>query len=201
VSTTIYVTFPAGPALTFDTSFESYRPTASVTKHPVEALSGQLVSISDHAQLMPMQFTVRGLMTETPLANYGGFSLTASEIGIPPSGPERVIAARKFLLGLVGSLCSVTTDRFGYVSNVVLTAVPHEVKNERSVWFDCQFEQINLATVGASPLPISQLASAVANGASTAAQAGQQAGSTFDLTSLPKILTDHFGLTTPGSGQ
>lgn len=126
-----------GTGLSFDVTInEDFNPEIFVTSHPIEDGS----TVSDHAQQLPENFSVRSAVTYTPFFNAGNPNL------VPQVGPERVEVVLDFLRSIVGQLVIVQTSRGKIIKNCLLTRFSHSFDVRKVVFFDLQFRVIRIAT-------------------------------------------------------
>jgi len=159
---------PTGAALQasmiFDSTVEEYSPRIDWTDHPVE--SGQ--DVTDHSQIKPLEFTLRGTITETPLA---GSNPTTGTSALPIVGPQRLLAAYQFLVRCEGQIVVVSTARWGTFASCGITGYRHTVDAAGRVVFTVTIKQIRIATSGRVTIP--PLTTAIP-GSSTAGNVGAQ---------------------------
>lgn len=130
---------PDGKVLTLDGVLRlSFSPTIMVTDHPIE----DGTSVADHAQAAPDEFTITGLVTETPY-----------RLPTQPAETDRVGAAVDFLRGCVGLLLTVVDERRGTFTNCLLTKYPHEIGGRLSTTFELGFKVVKIANAIAIDVP------------------------------------------------
>lgn len=135
MSTTI--TRPDGASLTLDAAEAIIlTPSVTVTEHPIE----DGADIADHAQVRPLEVSIRGIITESPLGGNDG-------------GPERVERALTFLRECEGLPLTVEGGRIGVISNLVLTGFPQRFTTVRNVPIDLTLRQVRIAETGSVQIP------------------------------------------------
>lgn len=104
---------------------------ATVSEHPVE----QGAAIVDHVQQMPLSFTIKGVLSETP-------------VGVTTSyGAERISKWQAFLQQLsLGYTCTIVSFRHGTLTNMVLESAPIPINSWRDTKVDLQFRQIRVVS-------------------------------------------------------
>ncbi len=146
-----------GEWLDFDATIEeTFAPTWDVSDHPTE----DGVTISDNVAARPDRFTLRVMMTESPL----GASAT--------SGPERTAAALAFLRACKGRFLLVGTTRYGVYDDVLLAGFRYTVDRRRSLTFDLDFRQVAIATSASVTIPAKAPTARAATGLPSTTDAG-----------------------------
>lgn len=104
---------------------------ATVSEHPVE----QGAAIVDHVQQMPLSYTIKGVLSETP-------------VGVTTSyGAERISKWQAFLQQLsLGYTCTIVSFRHGTLTNMVLESGPVPINSWRDTKVDLQFRQIRVVS-------------------------------------------------------
>lgn len=139
---------------------ESWDHQIQVTEHPVE--DGR--TVSDHAQVLPLGYSARVVITETPFANVSA-----------TGGPSRVLQARDFFESIEGQIVSVVSTRYGRLERMVLLGWPNDVTALRNMEVTLTFRQIEIAEVGFIAIPPRRPAPAAETGATTEQDLGTQA--------------------------
>jgi len=126
-----------GTSLSFDTTIsEEFAPEIAVTNHPIEDGS----NISDHAQEMPNNFSVRSIITYTPLSGRSNQNL------VPASGSQRVEIVLDFLKSCIAQFLVVETTNGKLIKNCLLTRYNHAFDVRKAVYFELQFRVARIAT-------------------------------------------------------
>lgn len=131
-----------GEVLAFDAcELVGYDPQIDVTGHPVD--TGR--TVSDHAQVQPLAFSMSGMVTRTP------FQRPDTTGAIKYTDPDE--RAREFLKACEGQLLAVLTPKNGAIFNVMLTGYPHEVTNKGSITFEMSFRVVEFPSSETVRLP------------------------------------------------
>lgn len=161
---------------------ESWDHRVVVTNHPVE--DGR--TVADHAQKLPLGYTARVVITETPFNNVS-----------PTGGPDHVLQARDFFFSIEGELVSIVSERYGRLENMVLLGWPNDVTAMRNMPATLTFQQIEIAEVGFVAIPPRRPAPVAETGATTEQDLGNSATEEIEdetLTSFAAILIDTVSL-------
>ena len=151
--------------ITFDSATEDYSPRIDWTEHPVETGT----DVTDHAQIKPIDFTIRGLVTETPLPSSSPLLLSPA---VPQRGAERVKFFYDFFNNAQGKVVVVATARWGIFSSCGITSFRHGVDAKGRVVFTVGIRQIRIAQSATATIPA---ISTSLPGASSAGNVGAQA--------------------------
>lgn len=103
----------------------------TVSEHPIE----QGAAIVDHVQQMPLSYTIKGVLSETP-------------VGVTTSyGAERISKWQAFLQQLsLGYTCTIVSFRHGTLTNMVLENAPIPINSWRDTKVDLPFRQIRVVS-------------------------------------------------------
>lgn len=170
-----------GTGLSFDATIsEDYSPEIFVTNHPIEDGS----NVSDHAQELPQNFSVRCMITFSPLKGVPNDNL------VPVAGPQRVEVVLDFLKSCVGKLVIVQTTHGKIIRNCLLKKYPHTYDVRRAVYFDLQFQVARIATSQVIQIQSTKPKKSVAGLVSSKVDTGSNALEVCDPETDPKAALD-----------
>lgn len=156
---TVEIEAPDGDVLELVSPSQRFSPQVEVTERPVEGGG----NVSDHAQLEPLDFRVRGVVSEHP------FDFPNNNVGA-----KTPAEAVEFFEKIAEQRVDVTTDRLGTFAGCVLQSWPHEITIEQSIGFDMSFRQVRVATFESVEIPPEAPAPAQQSGAPDEQLAGRQ---------------------------
>ncbi|MEL6348425.1 MAG: phage baseplate protein [Myxococcota bacterium] len=149
MATRYRLTRPNGQSLVFDAVARlSVSNTNRVTDHPTE--SG--VSIADHVQALPLEITLAGIFTESPL------DWQAQGGGLSGGGPGRVNTALTFFEDARFERLVLSGPRLprGAVGDLVLVRWPYDLSSNRSVQPTVTLKQVRIALARQVRIDVSQ---------------------------------------------
>jgi hypothetical protein len=121
---------PITGLLVFDATLsESYSEDVNVTEHPIDFGS----NVADHAQPMTPNFTIVGVISETP--NIGAVPLLG-----------RLLFAKGFLERIKGQLVTVTSVRVGVRPQSIMRGFSYDITPMKGAIFTVRFTQPVIAT-------------------------------------------------------
>ena len=149
---------------------ESHKFTADVTDNPVEGGS----VVSDHITLKPIELTIDGMITDSPI------SFLTGVVDVLSGGESRSQQGFDALIALRDSrqLFTVQTGLRAY-ENMAMTSltIPRRADIGQALRFQMQVRQLTIVESETVDIPPEQVAAANADAAQSEADKGKQSGS------------------------
>ncbi|MFB6373827.1 MAG: phage baseplate protein [Bradymonadaceae bacterium] len=117
---------------------EDHSPSVEITGLAIE----KGVEVNDHTREKPYEFTVKGIVSESPLDMSGN---DVSET-LPKDADD-------FFDRIEGTRVTVVSDRKGTFKNAVLKAWGHPVGGSKAIEYSLKFKQVRIATLETVRIP------------------------------------------------